>query len=181
MGRRATRNRFVTHFNAFTRIAIISNLVPCNAGWHVTTRVAWLASVGDRAICPRPLLRAIPSVSRAWVVGLIKLAPSPARAHTPHTSFLRQKCENMPTSTRRFNVILFAFPGHSRTEKVPDVSCLSRGLYPPPAAPLWPADSLLGFGAGGRLPIWHGLGGFMFNSSSSSVFVTGVASCACFG
>ena len=33
-------------------------------GWHVTTRAAWLASVGDRAICPRPLLRAIPSVSR---------------------------------------------------------------------------------------------------------------------
>ena len=26
----------------------------------------------------------------------------------------------------------------------------------------------LGFGAGGRLPIWHGVGGFMFNSSSSS-------------
>ena len=51
-----------------------------NTGWHVTTRVAWLASVGDRAICPRPLLRAIPSVSRAWVVGL-KLAPSPARAY----------------------------------------------------------------------------------------------------
>ena len=25
----------------------------------------------------------------------------------------------------------------------------------------------LGFGAGGRLPIWHGVGGFMFNSSSS--------------
>ena len=23
------RNRFVTHFNAFTRIAIVSNLVPC--------------------------------------------------------------------------------------------------------------------------------------------------------
>ena len=51
-----------------------------NTGWHVTIRVAWLASVGDRAICPRPLLRAIPSVSRAWVVGL-KLAPSPARAY----------------------------------------------------------------------------------------------------
>ena len=44
-------------------------------------RVAWLASVGDRAIiCPQPLRRAIPSVSRAWVVGL-KLAPSPARAY----------------------------------------------------------------------------------------------------
>ena len=52
-----------------------------NTGWHVTTRVAWLASVGDRAICLRPLLRAIPSVSRAWVVGL-KLAPSPARVHS---------------------------------------------------------------------------------------------------
>ena len=25
----------------------------------------------------------------------------------------------------------------------------------------------LGFGAGGRLPIWHGVGGFVFNSSSS--------------
>ena len=25
----------------------------------------------------------------------------------------------------------------------------------------------LGFGAGGRLPIWHGVGGFTFNSSSS--------------
>ena len=55
-------------------------LVRHNTGWHVTIRVAWLASVGDRAICPRPLLRAIPSVSRAWVVGL-KLAPSPARAY----------------------------------------------------------------------------------------------------
>ena len=51
-----------------------------NRGWHVTIGVAWLASVGDRAICPRPLLRAIPSVSRAWVVG-IKLAPNPARAY----------------------------------------------------------------------------------------------------
>ena len=50
------------------------------ANSYVTIRVAWLASVGDRAICPRPLLRAIPSVSRAWVVGL-KIAPSPARAY----------------------------------------------------------------------------------------------------
>ena len=46
----------------------------------MTIRVAWLASVGDRAICPRPFPRAIPSVPRAWLVGL-KLAPSPARAH----------------------------------------------------------------------------------------------------
>ena len=27
----------------------------------------------------------------------------------------------------------------------------------------------LGFGAGGRLKIWHGVGGFMFNSSSSGI------------
>jgi len=27
------RNRFVTHFNAFTRIAIVSNLVPWGARW----------------------------------------------------------------------------------------------------------------------------------------------------
>jgi len=26
---------------------------------------------------------------------------------------------------------------------------------------------IFGFGAGGRLPIWHGVGGFVFNSSSS--------------
>ena len=32
---------------------------------------------------------------------------------------------------------------------------------------LMAGHSLLGFGAGGRLPIWHGVGGFMSNSSSS--------------
>ena len=51
-----------------------------NTGWHVTIRVAWLASVGGCVFNPQPLLHTIPSVSRAWVVGL-KLAPSPARAY----------------------------------------------------------------------------------------------------
>ena len=51
-----------------------------NTGWYVTTRVAWLASVGDRAICPRPLLRAIPSVPRACIVDL-KLASASASAY----------------------------------------------------------------------------------------------------
>ena len=49
-----------------------------------------------------------------------------------------------------------------------DLPCFLRELYPPPATPLWPADSLLGFGAGGRLPIRNGVGGFMCNSPSSS-------------
>ena len=31
----------------------------------------------------------------------------------------------------------------------------------------YPLRVCLGFGAGGRLPIWHGVGGFMFDSSSS--------------
>ena len=44
-----------------------------NAGWHVTTRVVWLASVGGFAFSPQPLLHTTPSVSRAWVGGL-KLA-----------------------------------------------------------------------------------------------------------
>ena len=34
----------------------------------------------------------------------------------------------------RLNIILFAFPDHSRTEKVPDVSCLSRGLRRAPVS-----------------------------------------------
>ena len=34
----------------------------------------------------------------------------------------------------RLNVILFAFPDHSRTEKVSDVSCLSRGLRRAPVS-----------------------------------------------
>ena len=38
------------------------------------------ASVGGCAFSPQPLLHAIPSVPRAWVVGL-KLAPNPARAY----------------------------------------------------------------------------------------------------
>ena len=33
------------------------------AGWHVTTRVAWLASVGGCAFSAQPLLHIIPSVS----------------------------------------------------------------------------------------------------------------------
>ena len=53
-----------------------------NTGWHVTIRVAWLASVGGCAFSPQPLLHTIPSVSRAWiVVGLMLAAPSPARAY----------------------------------------------------------------------------------------------------
>jgi len=75
------RNRFVTHFNAFTRIAIISNLVP----W--THQVFY-----------------------------VKSAPI---------------CLRQPS---RLNVILFAFPDHSRTEKVSDVSCLSRGLRRAPVS-----------------------------------------------
>ena len=51
-----------------------------NTGWHVTIRVAWLASVGGRAICPRPLLRAIPPVPRACIVDL-KLASASASAY----------------------------------------------------------------------------------------------------
>ena len=39
----------------------------------------------------------------------------------------------------------------------------------PDGRPICTADSLLGFGAGGRLPILHGVGGFMFNSSSSCI------------
>ena len=41
---------------------------------------------------------------------------------------------------------------------------------PPPAFPRFSCPEIfsLGFGAGGRLPIWHGVGGFVFNSSSSS-------------
>ena len=49
-------------------------------GWHVTIRVAWLASVGDRAICPRPLLRATQSVPRACIIDL-KLASASASAY----------------------------------------------------------------------------------------------------
>ena len=51
-----------------------------NTGWHVTTNVVWLASIGGCAFSQQPLLHTIPSVSRAWVVGL-KLAPNPARAY----------------------------------------------------------------------------------------------------
>ena len=51
-----------------------------NTGWHVTIRVAWLASVGDRAICPRPLLSATQSVPRACIVDL-KLASASASAY----------------------------------------------------------------------------------------------------
>ena len=43
-------------------------------------RVVWGASVGGCAFSPQPLLHTIPSVSRAWVVGLT-LAPNPARAY----------------------------------------------------------------------------------------------------
>ena len=40
-------------------------------------------------------------------------------------------CLRQPT---RLNVILFASPGHSRTEKVSDVSCSSRGLRRAPVS-----------------------------------------------
>ena len=42
-----------------------------------------------------------------------------------------QICLRQPS---RLNVILFAFPDHSRTEKVSDVSCLSRGLRRAPVS-----------------------------------------------
>ena len=62
-----------------------------NTGWHVTIRVAWLASVGDRAICPQPLLRAIPSVSRAWVVGLKLKARAKSSARVPKVARRRTR------------------------------------------------------------------------------------------
>ena len=40
----------------------------------------FLRAVGGCAFSPQPLLHTIPSVSRAWIVGL-KLAPDPARAY----------------------------------------------------------------------------------------------------
>ena len=40
----------------------------------------------------------------------------------------------------------------------------NRKSCPPPCAPCWPAGF---FGAGGCLPIWHGVGGFATNSQSS--------------
>ena len=43
-----------------------------NTRWHVTIRVAWLASVGGCAFSPQLLLHTIPSVSRAWLGSWLK-------------------------------------------------------------------------------------------------------------
>ena len=52
-----------------------------------------------------------------------------------HTKFFYVKsaqiCLRQPS---RLNAILFAFPDHSRTEKVSDVSCLPRGLRRAPVS-----------------------------------------------
>ena len=62
---------------------------------------------------------------------LTKKTPAlPSFAHT--TFFYVKNAQIFPRQPRMFNAILFAFPasfpGHSRTEKVPNVLCLSRGL-----------------------------------------------------
>ena len=58
-------------------------------------------------------------------------APAWCCAHQVFYVKSAQICLRQPS---RLNVILFAFPDHSRTEKVSDVSCLSRGLRRAPVS-----------------------------------------------
>ena len=66
---------------------------------------------------------------------MIGVSPPLTAACLFHTKFFYVKsaqiCLRQPS---RLNVILFAFPDHSRTEQVSDVSCLSRGLRRAPAS-----------------------------------------------
>ena len=52
----------------------------------------------------------------------------------PHQVFYVKSAQICLRQPSRLNVILFAFPDHSRTEKVSDVSCLSRGLRRAPVS-----------------------------------------------
>ena len=45
-----------------------------------------------------------------------------------------------------------------------------NGSCPPPRAPCWPAGFF--FSAGGRLPVWHGVGGITTTNSPMSIIIT---------
>ena len=53
---------------------------------------------------------------------------------SPHQVFYVKSAQMCLRQPSRLDVILFAFPDHSRTEKVSDVSCLSRGLRRAPVS-----------------------------------------------
>ena len=62
------------------------------------------------------------------------LARSLSQLPKPHQVFYVKSAPICLRQSSRLNVILFAFPDHSRTEKVSDVSCLSRGLRRAPVS-----------------------------------------------